>query len=81
MDFSKGLLLSHLTSVQLDRLWKKAYARMNEGYEDTHPNYGWDWITMRMVKPGWYITLNQISFARKIAIKRELEEGPTPVCQ
>lgn len=79
MDFSKGALLSHLTSVQLDRLHRRAYKRMNEGYENTFPDYGWDWITLKMVKPGWYVALKQIGFARKIAIERELKDGPTPV--
>jgi hypothetical protein len=52
--------LSHLNAKQLDRLYRKAHERMNDGYEDTYPNYGWDWPTLRIVKPGWYLALKSI---------------------
>ncbi len=52
--------LKTYTDKQLSRLWDNVYRRMNQGYGGTWPNYGWDWPTLRVVKPGWYAALRAI---------------------
>lgn len=47
-----------MTQEQIDRLYRKAYERMSRG--DGYQPYGYDWPTLRLVKPGWYRTLRLI---------------------
>lgn len=53
--------LSHLTLTQLERLYRNAYTRMSAG--DGYQPYGYDWITLRLTRPGWHATLKSIALA------------------
>ncbi len=47
-----------MTDKQKARLYRRAYDRMREG--DGYQMFGYDWITLKLTKPGWYQTLKLI---------------------
>lgn len=53
--------LADLTTTQLERLYDKAYRRMSAG--DGYQPFGYDWVTLRITKPGWYRVLRDIQAA------------------
>jgi len=57
--------MNHLNKTQLYRLYRKAWERMTEG--DGYQPWGYDAVTIRATKPGWYRTLKAISEAHKNA--------------
>lgn len=51
--------LTDLSLPQLERLYNRAYVRMSAG--DGYQPYGYDWVTLRITKPGWHQTLRATS--------------------
>lgn len=54
--------LEDMNATQLERLYRNAHRRMSAG--DGYQMFGHDWPTMRLTKPGWYITLRAILAAQ-----------------
>lgn len=53
--------LEQMTTPRLVRLYNKCYARMDyEPGGHGWPWYGWDWPTLRICHPGWYVVLRAI---------------------
>lgn len=50
--------LTDMNATQLERLYRNAHQRMSAG--DGYQPWGHDWVTMRITKPGWYVTLRSI---------------------
>ena len=59
--------LDALSVAQLQRLYNKAYRRMDTSCGGYDP-FGWDWHTLRIARPGWYRTLRGIQAALNMAI-------------
>lgn len=50
--------LRQLTNSQLDRLVSNVWHRMTAG--DGYQPFGWDAISLRLTKPGWWEAYNAI---------------------
>lgn len=49
---------AQLTDTQKERLYRRLFERMKRG--DGYQPYGWDWVTMKTTKPGFYTAMRAV---------------------
>lgn len=54
------MYLESCNLIQLERLYRKAYHKMTE--RDGYQPFGYDWITLKITRPGWYSLLRHLLF-------------------